>query len=136
MIIEDDKRQAIIVYRIEQAKGLIKEIESLINSGSLLFAVNRIYYGMFYMVTALAIKYKYETSKHQQLLGWFNKTFIKDEIIERKYGEYIRKAYKNRITGDYDTFIEFNKDEVFEMFTELKDFINVLDNFINIIEQR
>ena len=31
------------------------------------------------MVTALAIKNKFETSKHQQLLGWFNKTFIKDE---------------------------------------------------------
>ena len=91
---------------------------------------------MFYMVTALAIKNKFETSKHQQLLGWFNKTFIKDEIIEHKYGEYIRKAYKNRVSGDYDTFIEFKKDEVLEMFEELKDFINVLDNFINTIEQK
>lgn len=78
MITEDEKKQAIIAYRIEQAKGLIKDIETLINSGSFVFAVNRIYYGMFYMVTALAIKNKFETSKHQQLLGWFNKTFIKD----------------------------------------------------------
>jgi len=52
------------------------------------------------------------------------KTFIKDEIIEHKYGEYIRKAYKNRVSGDYDTFIEFKKDEVLEMFEELKDFSN------------
>jgi uncharacterized protein (UPF0332 family) len=136
MIIEEDKRQAIIAYRIEQAKGLIKEIETLINSDSLIFAVNRIYYGMFYMLTALAIKNKFETSKHQQLLGWFNKTFIKNEIIEYKYGEYIRKAYNNRISGDYDTFIEFKKEEVLEMFEELKDFINVLDNFINTTEQK
>ncbi|MEI6049806.1 MAG: HEPN domain-containing protein [Bacteroidota bacterium] len=134
MIIKDDIRQAIIDYRIEQAKGLIKEIENLINSGSLLFAVNRIYYGMFYMLTALALKNKFETSKHQQLLGWFNKTYIYDEIIERKYGEYIRKAYKNRISGDYDTFIEFKNDEVLEMFEELKDFINTIDNFINTVE--
>ncbi|NCO56444.1 MAG: hypothetical protein GW876_13745, partial [Bacteroidetes bacterium] len=46
------------------------------------------------------------------------------------------KAYKNRVSGDYDTFIEFKKDEVLEMFEELKDFINVLDNFINTIEQK
>ena len=131
MTIEEDKRQAIIVYRIEQAKSLIREIEPLIHSGSFIFAINRIYYGMFYMLTALALKYKFESSKHQQLLGWFNKTFIKDEIIARKYGEYIRKAYKYRISGDYDAFVEFTKDEVLEMFEELKDFISAIDSFIN-----
>jgi uncharacterized protein (UPF0332 family) len=131
MTVGEEKRKAIIDYRINQAKTLIPEIESLIRSGSYVFAVNRIYYGMFYMVTALALKYKFESSKHQQLLGWFNKTFIKEGIIDRKYGEYIRKAYKNRMIGDYDTFVEFNKDEVFEMFDEMKDFIPAIDKLIN-----
>jgi uncharacterized protein (UPF0332 family) len=57
MMTGDDKRQAIIDYRIEQAKHLVNEIEPLIYSGSLIFAANRIYYGMFYMVTVLALKY-------------------------------------------------------------------------------
>jgi len=48
MTIEDDKRQAIIAYRIEQAKGLITEIDALINSGSLIFAVNRILWNVLY----------------------------------------------------------------------------------------
>ena len=39
-------------------------------------AVNRIYYGLYYAVTALAIKHRFETSKHLQLIGWFNKEFI------------------------------------------------------------
>ncbi len=134
MTVEDNKRKAIIDYRIDQAKNLIHEIEPLIDSGSFVFAVNRIYYGMFYMVTALALKYKFESSKHQQLLGWFNKTFIKEGAIDRKYGEYIRKAYKNRMIGDYDTFVEFKKEEVLEMYQELKDFITEIDNLIKTVE--
>lgn len=134
MTVEDNKRKAIIDYRVDQAKSLISEIEPLIHSGSFVFAVNRIYYGMFYMVTALALKYKFESSKHQQLLGWFNKTFIKEKIIDRKYGEYIRKAYKNRMIGDYDTFVEFKKEEVLEMHQELKDFISEIEGHINTVE--
>lgn len=130
MILDDNKRQAIIDYRIEQAKGLFNDIDVLINSGKFIFAVNRIYYAMFYMVTALALKYKFETSKHNQLLGWFNKTFIKDEIIKHKFGETLRLAYKNRINGDYDTFVEFTHDEVVDMFEKMKEFISEIDNYI------
>jgi len=46
-------------------------------------AVNRIYYGLFYIITALSLKYEFSTSKHQQLIGWFNKTFIKSEIFSK-----------------------------------------------------
>jgi uncharacterized protein (UPF0332 family) len=46
----------LIEYRIEQAKETISEIEILIQKNLLTFAINRIYYGMFYMLLALALK--------------------------------------------------------------------------------
>jgi len=58
----------LITYRVEQAKGAISEIEILIEKNLLSLAINRIYYGMFYMLLALSLKNGFKTSKHNQLL--------------------------------------------------------------------
>jgi len=66
MITEND-RESLIEYRLNQAIS-----KFLVDSEKLIIAVNRIYYGMYYALTALALKNKFETSKHGQLIGWFN----------------------------------------------------------------
>jgi len=58
---------------------------------------------------ALALKFDFESSKHQQIIGWFNKEFIQTGKVEKNYGRVLRKAYENRTTGDYDTFIDLKK---------------------------
>lgn len=52
---------------------------------------------MFYCLNSLALKYNFQSSKHLQLIGWFNKTFIKTGLIENKFGKILRDAFKNRI---------------------------------------
>ena len=51
-------------------------------------------------------RHDFSTSKHQQLIGWFNKKFISTGEIDRKYGRILHNAYNNRSTGDYDDFAE------------------------------
>jgi len=46
----------------------------LIDNNRFRSAVNRIYYGMFYPLMALGLANHFETSKHGQLIGWFNKS--------------------------------------------------------------
>ncbi len=72
-----DSQEELIKYRIEQAKEAILEVEILIEKNLLKIAINRIYYGMFYILLALALKNRFKTSKHNQLIGWFNKEFVK-----------------------------------------------------------
>ncbi|PRZ00656.1 HEPN domain-containing protein [Marinilabilia salmonicolor] len=67
--------------------------------------------------------YEFETSKHAQLIGWFNKNFIHPEKIEPEYGKMINKAFNRRTKGDYDVYVDFDKDVVSEMFDEMKSFI-------------
>jgi hypothetical protein len=45
----------------------VEEAEFLLINGRFTTAVNRIYYGMFYILSALALKHQLKTSKHQQL---------------------------------------------------------------------
>ena len=117
-----DKRE-LIKYRLQQAIDAIEVVAILIVNEKYPAAVNRIYYGIFYTLLALAIKFDFESSKHKQLIGWFNKEFILKGKVEKNFGKVLRKAYENRTTGDYDTFVEFEKNDVVQLFEEMKQFI-------------
>jgi uncharacterized protein (UPF0332 family) len=129
MISEED-RKALITYRIEQAKDTIAVSEFLLNSDKLSVAVNRIYYGMYYALSSLALKYNFETSKHSHLIGWFNREFISKNKLDIKYGKILRNAFQNRTKSDYDAYIHFQKSEVATMLEEMKDFIAMIESLL------
>lgn len=120
----------LIKYRIDQSLSTIREVDILIERNLLTLAINRIYYGMFYILLALALKEGYKTSKHKQLIGWFNKEFIKGGKLDKELGKIIHKAYESRTDGDYGIFIQFEKDEVEKKFVEMKKFISELQKFV------
>lgn len=130
MTIEDEDRRNLISYRLEQADEAIQDVGLLIENIRLRSAVNRIYYGMFYSLLALGLANEFETSKHIQLIGWFNKNFIHNGLIDSKYGKIINKAFNRRSKGDYDTYVEFEKKIVDEMFDEMKEFVAVIKSYL------
>ena len=130
-MINESDRNSLVNYRIDQAKDTIELSKFLIDSDRLIVAVNRIYYGLYYAVTALAIKNQFETSKHSQLIGWFNKEFITSGLIDKRFGKILRNAYQNRTKGDYDAFVTFEKEEVSLMHKEMIDFITAIEKLIS-----
>ena len=72
------------------------------------------------------MKHDFHTSKHQQLIGWFNKEFVASGRLDSRYGKIVHNSFKNRSTGDYDDFAEFDEEEVKDSFEEMKDFIDAI----------
>lgn len=130
MTLTPQERNALIEYRISEAKETILDVQILLENNRLRAAVNRVYYGMFYALLALGIAYGFETSKHQQLIGWFNKNFIHKGLIDTRFGQYINKASNRRTKGDYESFIVFEKEIIEEMFEQMKAFIAEIDFFL------
>jgi uncharacterized protein (UPF0332 family) len=130
-MITGNDRKSLIDYRLTQAIDTLELADFLINNGKFSIAVNRIYYGMYYALTALALQFKYETSKHGQLIGWFNKEFIVTKKVDSVYGKIIRNAFQNRTKGDYDAFVTFTKEEVEFMLAEMSDFIAEIKRILN-----
>lgn len=128
---EKEEKRNLILYRLEQANETIQDVKLLIENERLRSAINRIYYGMFYSLLALGLAHDFETSKHTQLIGWFNKRFIHTGVFDSKYGKIINKAFNRRTKGDYDTYIEFEKEIVIEMFEEMKEFISFIETYLN-----
>lgn len=131
MSLEDKERKELIGYRLEEAKETVIDVQLLIDNNRLRAAVNRIYYGMFYSLLALGLAYQFETSKHQQLLGWFNKNFIHEGLIDSRFGKMTNKASNRRTQGDYESYIEFDREIILEMFEEMKEFITEITRFLS-----
>lgn len=126
-----DRKLELISLRLNQAKETIDDVAFLIQNKRLVIAVNRIYYGMFYALLALALQYNFKTSKHAQLIGWFNKEFIKTGKIEIRYSKIIQSAFSARTDGDYGIFMEFSYEELQKMYEEMKDFVAEVERFLN-----
>ena len=129
-MIEEEKRIALINYRIQQSTETLKDAELLINSESYRSAVNRIYYAVFYTLLALGLKYKFETSKHSHLIGWFNKNFIYQKLIPVELGKIVKRIFDCRTSGDYDEFVIFEKQEVTMLYENSKLFLSEIKKFI------
>src|ERR1035437_10299126 len=130
MSLDTNERAELIKYRLDESKETILDVHLLLENDRLRAAVNRIYYGMFYSLLALGLAYEFETSKHQQLLGWFNKNFIHSGLIDTKFGIILRKAANRRTKSDYESYVEYDKEIILEMFDEMKEFILEIEMFL------
>ncbi|HLP45482.1 MAG TPA: HEPN domain-containing protein [Candidatus Deferrimicrobium sp.] len=130
MTLEEKDRQTLIAYRIEKAKNALEDARFLLENNKLHLAVNRIYYGIFYILSALALKNRFQTRKHQQLIGWFNKNYIKEGIIDKNFGQFVHKAYDERSQADYADYVEFDQEEVSAMMEDLKKLIQKIEELI------
>ena len=104
-------KEDLIQYRISRAEGTIEEAELAIKNNKLPLAENRIYYSIFYIVSALALKYDFSTSKHSTLMGWFNQVLVKTKKIDVLFGKTYSRAFEKRQKADYDDYVTFDTEE-------------------------
>ncbi len=130
MSLTETQKAELIAHRFARAAEAIVDANVLIENHSFRAAVNRIYYGMFYALLALSIEYQFNSSKHGQIIGWFNKTFVHSGKLPQKYFQMIYNAFNSRTKGDYDMEKDFDENEVQAMFEEMKAFCAGIKQFI------
>ena len=97
---DDRERDLIVEHRLAKAFEAVDHVEFPMANGMLALAVNRIYYGMFHALSALALKNGFITKKHGRLIGWFNRNFVKERKVDLKLGLLLRSAFDSRSVGD------------------------------------
>ena len=124
-------KETLIEYRIKRCLETIDEAEKALADDHLNLTANRIYYSVFYAVSALAVKYNFSTSKHSALLSWFNKNFVKEGIIIKELGKIYNKAFLNRMKGDYDDFVNFSAENLNADLNKMKKLVEQIIKIIN-----
>ena len=97
--------------RLDRSREDIETAKELLDLGRYRAAVNRAYYAIFSITTALLLTQTIERSKHAGVESAFIQHFVKTGIFETEYGrifDYIRKKreesdYSARITLDEKT---------------------------------
>ncbi|MDR1327416.1 MAG: HEPN domain-containing protein [Heliobacteriaceae bacterium] len=128
---EKQNKELFIKINLEKSEEAMRIAEYSICDKAFTTALNRIYYGMFYVVTALARKHEFITSKHSTLKGWFNKKFVnEDKIVEPALYRIYNTAFENRQESDYDDLYKSNEEFVKSLLSEAKKFIEQVSKII------
>ena len=122
--------QALIEHRLEKSSKSIMAAEFMFEKDMMTFAMNRVYYSMFYAIQALLILRDVSFSKHGQLKGYFNREFVKTGILSKEIGQVFNKAFEYRQKFDYVDFASPDREMVLEYIDKAKEFHSKLGEYI------
>ena len=131
-MVPDEYTDILVKVNLDKSDEAFMMAELAIERNALTSAYNRIYYSIFYIVSALAIKHDFRTSKHIAMFEWFNKKFIKElKLFDKKIVSIYKEAFKFRQQGDYDDHFTPTLEKATELITNAKIFIDTVSKIIN-----
>ena len=125
---DNEKRQALSVYRMEQAEETLTAAKMCLEYHLYKDCINRSYYVAFYAVKAVLAIEGVDFKRHKDAVANFNKDYVKASVFPREMGRKIGQAEEIRHASDYDDFYIASKEE-----SERQ--ISVADEFIILAEK-
>ena len=130
MSLNDEERTLLVEFEIEKAHKLIDQFPILEDAKLWDTLANRIYYSVFHAVTALLIKNGLHAGSHQGVSVLFNKHFIKENLIDEKYGRLLARLENMREKSDYTCLFEATEDEVLPMIPQAVEMVSIIEDLI------
>ena len=125
-------KDILIRQSFEKADEALLSAKINIDNNMLTTAQNRIYYAIFYSVLALGYYRNFVTSKHGQLLGWFNKTFIYEEnVFSYEFFEIYKEAFESRRKSDYEFSWKPNREDILSDLESAKNFVQKIKEYVS-----
>ncbi|GHT19272.1 UPF0332 protein [Bacteroidia bacterium] len=103
---------ALVAYRMQRAKETLLEADTLIKGQFYNAAVNRLYYACYYAVIALLSKNGISAQTHQGVKQMFSMNFIVTGKLDKKYASFYSRLFNDRISGDYDDFLQYDEEMI------------------------
>ena len=121
----------------DSTRQIMLNAEETLNAAEVLFreeymrdAVNRAYYGIFYIAEALLNEKDLRFSKHGTVHGAFAQYYVKPKLFDEKYHKLLTSAFRRRMLGDYDEVTQFKAEDVKQTITEAWDFLQAAKDYL------
>lgn len=125
-----NEREKIIEYWRKRARECLSDAKLLLENKRLHSAVNRIYYALFYQVSALLLAKSLSFSKHSGVLAAFNREFVKTGKIDKELGKFYNRMFEHRRTGDYGELVEFEEEDVRRWLKTAEKFLDAVEKLM------
>lgn len=127
---DKDSLAALANYRFSRAQETLNEAVDIASRGYYNTAVNRLYYACYYAANALLIKNDITAHTHagvKQLLGLH---FVTTHRLDPNHARFYAQLFNNRIAGDYDDFVTFDKETLDRLIPQAKQFIDAIGKLL------
>ena len=126
----DEHTKIIIGVRLEKAKEDIATAHDMIALKRLRGAVNRAYYAIYHLATAVLLTQDIERSKHSGVQSAFGHYLVKPGLIEPEYGRILTGARKAKETSDYADRIELDGETAQRIVADADRFVARMEEYL------
>jgi uncharacterized protein (UPF0332 family) len=124
-------KKDLIKYRLSRSWDTLDDAKILALNGKWNSSVNRLYYSVYYAVTALLLFSEINSNTHSGTKSLFSQEFVKKGIISKDFGKLYSQLFTWRQKGDYDDLFDFNEDKVVPYFEPVQKLIEKIEEIVN-----
>lgn len=117
-------------YRLERSAEFLEESKMLLENGSFKGSINRSYYAIFTAVRALLAEKEVDFKKHSAIISYFRREYIRLEMFDKKYSDYIGDAFRFRNNSDYADFFIVSREETETQYNHAVEFYGEIKNYL------
>ena len=118
-------------YRMDRAKEMLVAARENLEIGQYKTSLNRSYYAIFHAMRAMNILKGFDSSKHSGVIAFFNKEYLKENILDRNLSIVIKNSAFLREKSDYDDFYIASKQEAEKPLEEAERFLDAVGIAMN-----
>ena len=117
-------------YRMERAREMMSAAEGNLQIGQYKTSLNRSYYTIFHAMRAANILKGFDSSKHSGVIAFFNKEYLKENLMDRKLSIIIKNSAFLREKSDYDDFFIAGRKEAEEQLENARKFLLAVELYL------
>jgi uncharacterized protein (UPF0332 family) len=118
-------KETLYLHRLQEAEETLRDAEKmLVERLTPRSIINRAYYCMFYLTLALFIKagINPKTSKHKGIISLFDREFVNNGRIERRYSKMLHDTFDERLEADYKELVAVSFEDAAKYVNEAREF--------------
>ena len=117
-------------YRMERAREMLDAAEGNLKIGQFKTSLNRSYYAIFHAMRAVNILKGFDSSKYSGVIAFFNKEYLKEEILDRSLSVIVKNSAFLREKSDYDDFYIASKTEAEKQLDDARIFLGKIEEYL------
>lgn len=104
--------EALVSYRMKKSTDVFTEALDVAQLNHWNLAVNRLYYAVFHMCSALLLHRGFSARTHSGIIQLMMKEYVKTGILSKNDGVLISSLFNMRNSGDYDDMFDWDESQV------------------------
>jgi uncharacterized protein (UPF0332 family) len=124
------ERDDLVKYRLQRANETLNEARINMEQELWRVGINRLYYAVFYAVTALLTTRDVSAKTHKGVRQQFGLLYMTTGLIPKDPGDCFSELFERRHSGDYDDFVNIHPDDVVRLQPKAEALVKLIERMI------